>query len=222
MRLYGHRVKAVLPPAWYGRPTVRVARDLLGKILIIRSDPSRPLQDPRCALTAGRIVETEAYHGDDPAAHCSRGRTPRCDIMFGPPGLAYVYFVYGMYEMLNFVTEREGYPGAVLIRAVEPLAGQDLMASRRGQSSPLSWTSGPGRLCRAMGVTLEHKGEPLTGPRLFVADDGWRPQSIGASARVGIRVGLDKPWRFFVGGNPYVSRSGGLKPASPTRRRRSR
>lgn len=222
MRLYGHRVKAVLPPPWYGRPTVRVARELLGKILFVRSNPSWPLHEARCGLTARRIVETEAYHGDDPASHCSRGRTSRCAVMFGPAGRAYVYFVYGMYEMLNFVTEREGYPGAVLIRAVEPLAGHELMARRSGQTSPLSWTSGPGRLCRAMGITLGHKGESLEGPRLFVADDGWRPKSIGVSGRIGIKVGAEKRWRFFVVGNPYVSRPNVPGPASPIRRRRNR
>jgi DNA-3-methyladenine glycosylase len=139
--------------------------------------------------------------------------------MFGPPGVAYVYFVYGMHEMLNFVTEPEGCPGAVLIRAVEPLLGEKLMARRRGGLAPRQWTSGPGRLCRAMGIRQSHQGQELTGPRLFVADDGWRPEAVLVSPRVGISVGVERPWRFFVAGNPYVSRVRENLNARPDRRR---
>lgn len=196
MKLRGEKVPGVLPRAFYERSTLTVARELLGKVLIVRSRPERPLEDPRAGVTAGRIVETEAYHGEDPASHCSRGSTPRCAIMFGPAGLAYVYFVYGMYEMLNFVTERPGYPGAVLIRAVEPLPGYE----------PAGKTNGPGRLCRAMGVKLAHKGQALSGPALYVVDDGFRLQAVGVSGRIGIRVGVSEPWRFFVDGNAFVSR----------------
>lgn len=219
MRFRVDRVEGILSRRWYGRPTLEVARDLLGKVLIVRADPSRPLDDGRAGLTAGRIIETEAYHGSDPASHCSRGRTPRCSVMFGPPGVAYVYFVYGMHEMLNFVTERDGYPGAVLIRAVEPLLGQELMARRRAGLAPLYWTSGPGRLCQAMGIRLSHQGQELTGPCLFVADDGWRPRSVLVSPRVGIRAGVRRPWRFFVADNPYVSRVSENLNARPDRRR---
>lgn len=207
MRLKGDRVPGVLPRAWYGRDTVTVARELLGKVLVVRSRPELPLEDPRSGTTAARIVETEAYHGDDPASHSSRGPTPRCRVMFEEPGAAYVYFVYGMHEMLNFVTERTGYPGAVLIRAVEPLHGEELMARRRGGLPRSQWTNGPGRLCRAMGVRLAHGGQALTGPALFVADDGFIPGPVMVSRRVGIRVGVERPWRFFLKDDPFVSRA---------------
>lgn len=207
MRLKGERVRGTLPRSWYGRGTVSVARDLLGKVLVVRSRPEFPLEDARSETTAARIVETEAYHGDDPASHSSRGPTPRCRVMFEEPGAAYVYFVYGMHYMLNFVTERAGYPGAVLIRAAEPLCGDELMARRRGDLPRPQWTNGPGRLCRAMGVRLEQGGQALTGPSLFVADDGFIPGPVMASRRVGIRVGVERPWRFFLQGSPFVSRA---------------
>ena len=119
----------LLPVDYYSSHTVEVARDLIGKI-IVTCQPS----DPVSTLTAGRIIETEAYRAQDPASHCAKGKTPRCAIMFGPPGVAYVYFIYGMYEMLNFVTEPDGKPGAVLIRAIEPIFGIELMKMRRGSN----------------------------------------------------------------------------------------
>ncbi|MGZ3698056.1 MAG: DNA-3-methyladenine glycosylase, partial [Bdellovibrionota bacterium] len=132
-------LKSALPVSFYARDTLEVSRDLLGKVLLIRS---------RRGVTAGRIVETEAYRQDDPASHSFRGKTPRASIMFGNPGVAYVYFIYGMYEMLNFVTESHGTAGAVLIRALEPLAGEELMIKRRGARRTRELASGPGRLCR--------------------------------------------------------------------------
>lgn len=206
-QLLGRPVE-LLAPAFYERPTLAVTRDLLGKILLVRTRPSEPIGSPRAGVTAARIVEVEGYHGDDPAAHCSRGKTPRCAPMFDPPGIAYVYFIYGMYDMLNFVTERKDYPGAVLIRAVEPLAGESQIARRRGASSkPTDWTNGPGKLTRAMGITLKHNEEPLQGPSLYVLDDGFQPESVLASPRIGIQQGADLPWRYFIGGNRFVSRS---------------
>jgi DNA-3-methyladenine glycosylase len=195
-----------LARAFYERDTLEVARDLLGKVLVL----STP--DGECA---GRIVETEAYRGDDPASHSARGETPRAAIMFGEPGVAYVYFIYGMYEMLNFVTEPKGQAGAVLIRALEPLRGEALMQRRRalGRASsakPLrAWelASGPGKLCRAMGVLMRHNGASLDGPELFVRDDGFEVASISVSPRVGITAAKEQPWRFFVTGNPCVSRA---------------
>ena len=188
------RVK--LSRGFYGRDTLLVARDLLGKILIV---------DTKAGRTACRLVETEAYQGDDPASHSCRGETSRTKVMFGHPGVAYVYFIYGMYEMLNFVTERKGYPGAVLIRAGEPLEGEELMIRRRSKAAHL--TNGPGKLCRAMGVELSHNGAALSGPNLMVVDDGFRPKRVSVSPRVGITAGKEKFWRFFITDNPHVSRA---------------
>ena len=202
------KVKGTLPSRFYARDTLDVARDLLGKVLVVRSRPQEPLDSNLAQVTMARIVETEAYHGSDPASHSCRGETPRSAIMFGVPGVAYVYFIYGMYEMLNFVTERKGYPGAVLIRAVEPLSGEELMSKRRGPMiSKKLLTSGPGRLTQAMGVKMSHCGQPLQGPALYVADDGFRPGRICVSPRVGIRLASDREWRFFIEGNPFVSKA---------------
>jgi DNA-3-methyladenine glycosylase len=181
---------SVLRKEFYERHTVEVARDLLGKVITL--SPSRGRK------VSARIVEVEAYRGeDDPAAHSSRGWTPRCAPMFESPGIAYVYFIYGMYEMLNFVTEPEGRAGAVLIRAVEPLAG--LPADVR--------TNGPGRLTRALGITREHNRASLVGPEIRVTDDGFKaaPRQIAVSQRIGISKGAELPWRFFIKGNEWVS-----------------
>ena len=196
---FGSSQVRLLEPAFYSRDTLVVARELLGKILVTRA--------PSGEETSGRIVETEAYRGDDPASHSCRGQTPRSQVMFGPAGVAYVYFIYGMYEMLNFVTEREGYPGAVLIRALEPKGGPHLMEMRRGRALRLErLADGPGKLCRAMGIELRHNRQSLQGPELQVFDDGWRPEAIRVSPRVGIRVGTEALWRFYVDGNLSVSR----------------
>lgn len=202
-------VLSPLPVDFYRRNTLQVAQSLLGKILVVRSNPQYEWDHPRAQVTAGRIVETEAYRGDDPASHSARGETPRNSVMFGEPGVAYIYFIYGMYEMLNFVTEPKGSPGAVLIRALEPLYGVELMASRRGRESKArkDLTSGPGKLCRAMGIEMSHNGQLLQGPALSVCDDGKKPHSISESKRVGIRLGTEKLWRFFITENPYVSRA---------------
>ncbi|MCM2276525.1 MAG: DNA-3-methyladenine glycosylase [Oligoflexia bacterium] len=191
----------LLPEEFYGRDTLAVARELLGKILLVRSGDS---------VLVARIVETEGYRGGDPASHSARGETPRSSVMFGPPGRAYVYFIYGMYEMLNFVTELRGTPGAVLIRAVEPLAGEELMWKRRKTARTRHHlTSGPGKLCRALGIRLSHNGLPLSGPELEVRDDGFAVQSAGiaCSPRVGISSGKDAYWRYFIAGNAFVSRA---------------
>ena len=176
-----------LARTFYERPAAEVARALLGKILVH-------------GAVSGRIVETEAYLGlDDPAAHASRGLTPRTQVLFGPPGHAYVYLIYGMYECLNIVAEPEGTPGCVLIRAVEPLAGVD--GAR---------TDGPGRLTRAFGITRRHNGSDLTrGPVRVCAPKREEPFEIGVSPRVGIRHAVDWPLRFYIVGQvpdlPYSS-----------------
>jgi DNA-3-methyladenine glycosylase len=189
----------LLEDSFYNRNTVEVAQDLLGKILIVQSSPHE--------WTAGRIVETEAYRGSDPASHSSRGETPRCSVMFGNPGVAYVYLIYGMYEMLNFVTEPQGQPGAVLIRAVEPLWGIDLMEKRRKIQKRIHLTNGPGKLCSAMGIQMSHNAQSLKGPSLWVIDDGFRAQSYSQSGRVGIRLGKEVLWRFFLTQSDFVSRA---------------
>lgn len=127
--------------------------------------------------------------------------------MFGPPGRAYVYFIYGMYEMLNFVTELKGKPGAVLIRAIEPVFGESWMQKRRKANNRISLTSGPGKLTRALGITMKHNGESLQGPNLFVIDDGFTPKMISTSGRVGISEAQEQPWRYFISDHPFVSRA---------------
>lgn len=203
----------MLPRDFYARPTVTVARELLGKVLTVR-EPARSPAGWRSF--SGRIVETEAYHGTDPASHSARGQTPRNRVMFGEPGRAYVYFIYGNHEMLNFVTEEPGYPGAVLIRALEPLAALSplsddpsaaLMARRRGGLPRAQWTNGPGKLCAALGIRMSDNGQPLTGPRLTVHDDGFRTDGVLRSPRVGISSGQDKLWRFFLKDHPFVSKA---------------
>jgi DNA-3-methyladenine glycosylase len=196
----------VLPQDFYTRHTLAVARDLLGKILFVQTKEGK---------VSGRIVETEAYRADDPASHSARGKTPRASIMFGESGRVYVYFIYGMYEMLNFVTEPEGDAGAVLIRALEPLEGEDLMHQIRSRhleprAKPLttqSLTNGPGKLCRSLGIELKDNGASLQGPRIQVVDDGFQPAQILESPRVGITVGTEAYWRYFIQGNPFVSRA---------------
>jgi DNA-3-methyladenine glycosylase len=185
------RPLAPLPRVFFARPTVTVARALLGK-LIVRRDEER--------VQAARIVEVEAYLGErDQASHARRGPTPRSAIMFGPPGHLYVYLVYGMHHCMNFVTERDGVAGAVLIRAAMPLAGADPRSLR-----------GPGKLCRGLGIELRHKGADLTSARspLWVADDGEPAPRRARSPRIGVDYAgawADRPLRFFVPGHPSVS-----------------
>lgn len=177
----------ILAISFYGRDTLRVARELLGKILVREAGGRR---------MAGRIVETEAYTGPgDPASHAGRGPTPRSRIMFGPPGRAYVYFCYGMHHLLNVVTEREGTAGAVLIRSLEPREGLDLMPPKRGRGRLLN---GPGKITRALEITRGLNGWDLTrGEELYLIAGKPEPgEEILTGPRVGIRKGLDRPWRF--------------------------
>jgi DNA-3-methyladenine glycosylase len=192
--LDGDGAPVPLPRSFYARPTVKVARDLLGKWLV-RRWPDAPPQ-------IARIVEVEAYLGErDAASHARRGPTPRAAIMFGPPGFLYVYLIYGMYNCMNFVTEADGKAGAVLIRAAEPVLPPAI-----GRERPLS---GPGKLCRGLGITLAHKGLDLTaGGELYVADGGGARPRKGTSARVGVDYAGDwaaRELRFFIPGNPHVS-----------------
>lgn len=189
---------------FFARDTLTVARELLGQRLVRVLDGQR---------LAGRIVETEAYIGDgDEACHASRGRTRRNATMFGPPGHAYVYFIYGMYHCLNAVTERDGYPAAVLIRALEPLTGLEAMRARRDGRPDTELASGPGKLCMALEIDRSFDGADLCAPdaRLFVEADNLVPDSaIATGPRVGVRgdeAALNAPWRFYVRDNRHVSR----------------
>ena len=154
-------------------------------------------------------METEAYIGEgDPACHAARGKTPRNAVMYGPPGYAYIYFIYGMYFCLNVVTEEEGFPAAVLIRAVEPIMGMETMAKLRKQTKPTALASGPGKLCQAFSLTRDQNGLDLcTAGEVFLAEGEPVPDDqVVADGRIGIREGNEHPWRFFVKGNPHVSR----------------
>lgn len=197
------------PSSFYARHTLIVARELLGAQLV------RIL--PGGVRLSGRIVETEAYTGlDDLASHGHTRRTRRNAPMYGPPGRAYVYFTYGNYWMLNAVTEPEDQPAAVLIRAVEPLEGLDEMAARRPGRTPLEWTSGPARLVLALGISGEQNMVDLTTTEagLWIEPDQSFPDE---AVRTGPRIGLNStpepwrslPWRFWVGGNLFVSRGSG-------------
>ncbi len=191
-----------LAPSFYLKPTLDVARDLLGKVLVRRLHGKN---------LAGKIVETEAYIGPgDLACHASKGKTPRTAIMFESGGRAYVYMIYGFYFCLNAVTEVEGYPAAVLIRAVEPLDHVSSMRRRRGNPSrDRDIASGPGKLCMAMGIDKRLNGVSLAGNTLWIEDRKLTVDEIEASPRVGVDYAgdyRDKPWRFYIRGNPHVSR----------------
>ncbi len=188
---------------FYARDTLTVARELLGKRLV------RHLEGRR---VSGRIVEVEAYIGrDDKACHAARGRTPRNAAMFGPPGHAYVYFIYGMHYCFNIVTEQKGFPAAVLIRALEPCEGIEIMRQRRGGRDDTELTNGPAKLCYALGIDRALNGADLcTGDKLWVEEDiTTEKDEILAGPRIGIkgdRRALTIPWRFWIKDNPFVSR----------------
>lgn len=194
-----------LPRSFYGRPALAVARDLLGKVMVLEE----PGPGAGTAVRrAARIVEVEAYVGEhDLACHAAKGRTERTDVMFGPPGHAYVYLIYGMYRCFNVVTCPEGTAAAVLVRGVEPLEG----------FPPGARTDGPGRLCGAMGITMAHNKLDLLDERLFLLDAP--PVPSGRVAR-GPRIGVDyagewaaKPYRLWIRDHPHVSRAPAKKPA---------
>lgn len=197
---------ARLPRPFYDRPTLDVAHDLLGKILVHRV---------RGGVTSGRIVEVEAYIGEtDPACHAAPGRTPRNAPLYGSPGFAYVYLNYGIHRLMNIVTEAEQSPAAVLIRALEPLKGIAVMRRRRAQGRGRQpgravpdheLCRGPGNLARALGITLADNRLDLLGDRLFVLDAAADRRAICWGPRVGIRVGLDRLWRAWLSGHPAVS-----------------
>ncbi|NQU31137.1 MAG: DNA-3-methyladenine glycosylase [Anaerolineae bacterium] len=186
----------ILPASFYNRPTLTVARELLGATLV---------REEQGVRIAGMIVETEAYIGEsDLACHAKAGKTPRTDIMYGSPGRAYIYFTYGMHWMLNVVTEMDGFPAAVLIRAIRPVEGIEIIAARRGKQPPAKWTDGPAKLAQALAIDKSFNGVDL-----FNRNNGlWieKGKTISdESVTIGPRVGLytvpepwkSKPWRFI-------------------------
>ena len=206
-----------LPPEFFNRDPRRVARDLLGKLVIRRQGRQ---------ILSARIVETEAYLGqNDPAAHSSSGRTPRNEVIFGPPGHAYVYFIYGNHYCLNVSCLPDGKAGGVLFRAVEPVTGTGVMAENRGVVSSHSLlapadlhrlTNGPGKLCEAMNITRsQHNGLNLTEPTqtLWLGDDDHPKPRVQTTPRIGITKAADLKLRYIVSGNPFVSKSPKLLPS---------
>ncbi len=190
------RIGAILPRRFYNRPATEVARDLLGKYLMH-------------GATGGVIVETEAYLGlKDAASHAFCGPTARNRVMFGPPGHAYVYFIYGMYECVNVVCEEEGSAGAVLIRAIEPRVGIELMQARRPGAKRLrDLASGPGKLTLALGITRAQNGVDVTAGDLVLREArGGETFEIAVGPRVGITKSADWPLRFMVKGSEFVSK----------------
>jgi DNA-3-methyladenine glycosylase len=184
-----------LQAAFYARPVVAVARDLVG--CVVRHEGA-----------GGRIVETEAYHDSEPACHAFAGRTPRTLTLFGAPGTAYVYRSYGIHALLNAVCEDEATGAAVLIRALEPLEGLDAMGTRRGRHEPEELCSGPGKLTQALGIGLERNATSLvTGPvRIEAAPAGAPALEVVTGPRIGITRAVDLPWRFCAAGSRHVSR----------------
>ena len=195
----------LLPREFYARPTLEVARDLIGKVLV---------HETRAGIAAGAIVETEAYIGEsDPACHAAPGPTNRNAPLYGPPGFAYVYLNYGIHYLVNAVTEPDGWPAAVLIRALEPVEGETLMRRRRargtGRPSRAFTTAelcrGPGNLTRALGIALEQNRYDLTGSALRIEDRGLPARELAWSGRIGIRVGVDAQWRCYAADSDAVS-----------------
>jgi DNA-3-methyladenine glycosylase len=185
-----------LPPKlrrnFFDRSVLAVAPELIGATLLVNG-------------VGGTIVEVEAYHHTDPAAHSYGGPTERNAVMFGPPGYAYVYRSYGIHWCLNFVCEAEGSASAVLIRALEPTAGLAAMRRRRGPSEPRTLCSGPGKLCEALGVTIKHYGLPLDRPPFELRAREDRPE-IAVGARIGLTKAVELPWRYGLKGSRFLSK----------------
>jgi DNA-3-methyladenine glycosylase len=197
----------VLSSEFYARPTLVVARELIGKVLV-HETPAGP--------ASGVIVETEAYIGEsDPACHAAPGPTARNAPLYGPPGIAYVYLNYGIHYLVNAVTEPESWPAAVLIRALEPLEGEALMrrrrargTGRRGESIPRhDLCRGPGNLTRALGISLKQNGVDLTSAALRIEDRGSADRPVEWTRRIGITVGVEREWRCAAADSPAVSGS---------------
>ena len=192
---------AVLERDFYARPTEQVARDLLGCLLVCETHDG---------VTSGRIVETEAYVGEhDLACHAAAGRTRRTEPLYGPPGIAYVYFIYGVHWCFNAVTRAEGEPSAVLVRAIEPVQGIALMRSRRRAAKrDHDLTNGPGKLCAALGIGPSHNALRLDRPPILIRPDAAVPdRDVVITPRIGITEAADWPLRWFIADNPWVSKT---------------
>lgn len=188
----------ILPRKFYNRDTITVAKELLGKYLVHEEEEG---------ITAGMIVETEAYIGiDDPACHATFGKTTRNEPMFGECGFTYIYFIYGMYYCLNIVTEEVGKPCACLIRALEPIAGIEIMKKRRNTTDIKQLTNGPSKLCQALGLSIKHNRMDITKKPLYIKKSNYKPLKIIETTRIGIKKGLDRNWRFYIADNEFVSR----------------
>ncbi|WP_018657965.1 DNA-3-methyladenine glycosylase [Actinomadura flavalba] len=188
-----------LPRGFFDRPVEEVAPALLGHVLV---------HDTPGGAVAARITETEAYAGPlDPASHAYRGRTPRTEVMFGPPGHAYVYFTYGMHFCVNLVCGPDGTASAVLLRAGRIVAGEPVAVERRGRSTVRDLARGPARLCKALGIAREQNGLDVcaAGPLRILAGDEIDPASVASGPRVGVTGAKDTPWRFWIDGDPTVS-----------------
>ena len=198
----------ILPVSFYSRSTLKVLEDLIGKVLVRKSEEG---------LTSGVIVEAEAYTGeDDPASYAFSGRTKRSEIMYGPPGRAFVHFTYGMHHMLNLVTEREEFPAAILIRALEPREGMSLMKERRQTEELINLCSGPAKICQAFGIDRSHYGLLLFSSRspLFIKEGEKRKagarrekreEELIWKSRIGIQEGKERLWRAYLRGSPFIS-----------------
>jgi DNA-3-methyladenine glycosylase len=184
-----------MKPSFYARPVVEVARDLVGCVV-------------RHGECAGVIVESEAYHDSEPACHAFVGLTERTRTLFGPPGFAYVYRSYGIHALLNAVCEPEGVGAAVLIRALEPLQGVELMRERRGLEPIRELCSGPGKLTQALGIKLLHNGVDLERGAVTISEQlpEWRDVEVSVDRRVGITKAVELPWRFCAAGSRFLSR----------------
>ena len=178
--------------SFFDRPVLKVAPELIGATLLVNG-------------VGGVIVEVEAYHHTDPAAHSYGGPTPRNAVMFGPPGYAYVYRSYGIHWCLNFVCEEEGSASAVLIRGLEPTEGLTAMRRRRGLSDIRALCSGPGKLCEALGVTIKHNGLPLDRAPFELRARKAKPEIV-AGERIGITKAVERPWRYGLTGSPFLSK----------------
>ncbi|MCP2520149.1 DNA-3-methyladenine glycosylase [SCandidatus Aminicenantes bacterium Aminicenantia_JdfR_composite] len=192
--------KVILERSFFARNSLEVARDILGHILVRESSEGK---------TSGIIVETEVYRGeDDPASFAYRGRTKRSEPLYGSPGTAFVYMTYGMYYLLNIITEKENFPAAILIRAVEPLEGVELMKKRRKTNNIRNLASGPGKLAQAFAIDLSLNGVDMTSPYspLYVGEKKVEAKELVWKPRIGIREGTDRLWRVYVKDNPFVSK----------------
>lgn len=182
-------------PSFFNRSVHDVARDLIGCTLL-------------CEGVGGVIVETESYAKNDPACHANNGPTERSKVLFGPPGRTYVYFTYGMHNMLNFVAEPEGTVGAVLVRALEPTDGIEVMQSRRGKDPLEDLCSGPAKLTQALGIELAHNDQPVgtNGIAVTAREGDWLNPEIVTGPRIGIRKAVNRPWRYCVADSRFVSK----------------